>query len=328
MAHRVAPANRDRSAQPPNRRIGPGSTKPKIENTFPPTSHCCLLYSTAALLQHYAPQKPVRWMVLAAAVSSRAGAESLRGPVLFVVWTWTMIPNTVVLSRARAFLLSSPSVSIPGRAASKIMHTPPWHGRESCLIGSCFCHPAAQVTQQIDAVRRSQSGFWPGRDQSHFPIWLAARAKDRGEGRAKSKSARASLQRNAKTNARVNGQWGPLGPIGAGAARAGRGTAATRTGVSSPAPWLLLLLAAAFLDRGFGAGAGLWAGEVRVLVRYWHWHWSTGSLAQLPFRSCPSPHVASSSSSFSSLLLALVLIQLRCSAVVNLPTITTSFLTL
>lgn len=59
--------------------------------------------------------------------------------------------------------------------------------------------------------------------------------------------------------------------------------------------------------------AGLWAGEVRVLV--WYWHWSAGSLAQLPVRPCPSPHIASFS---SSLLLARVLIQLRCGAIVNL----------
>lgn len=63
---------------------------------------------------------------------------------------------------------------------------------------------------------------------------------------------------------------------------------------------------------------GLRACEVRVLAWYWHWHWSTGSLAQLPLRPCPSPHVASSSSSSLSSLLALVLIQPRCSAVVNL----------
>lgn len=53
MSNRVAPANRDRSAPPPNRRIGPGSTKLKIENTSSSTfsSYCVyfLMHNIAVL---------------------------------------------------------------------------------------------------------------------------------------------------------------------------------------------------------------------------------------------------------------------------------------
>lgn len=209
---------------------------PRSKTLLPRRPLDCLLHCTAALLQHYAPGKPVRWMVLAMAVSFHAGVELLRGSVLVMVWTWIMISRAVVLLRAREFLLPSPSVSIPGPAVSNTMHAEAWAGVVPYRILLLSPSHAGRTADRCSKEIAKQILAW-GRDQSHFPIRLVVRAKDRGESRAESQRARASLQRNAKTNARVNGRWGPLGPIGAGAARAGRGTAATRTGVSSPAPW-------------------------------------------------------------------------------------------
>lgn len=127
----------------------------------------------------------------------------------------------------------------------------------------------------------------------HSPMGLVARAKAEGQEQS-AESARASLQRNAKTNARVNGQWAHWDPIGAGAARPGRGTAATRTGVSSPAPLLP--------SWTVGSVRCSWAGEVRMLA----WYLALALVCGI------ASSTASPSLSFSSrrLLLLLLVIQL------------------
>lgn len=125
---------------------------PRSKTLLPRRPLDCLLHCAAALLQHYAPGKPLRWTVLATAVSFHAGVESLRGSVLVMVWTWIMISRAVLLSRAREFLLPSPSISIPGRAASNTMHAEAWAGVVPYRI-LLLSPPATQVAQQIDAMQ-------------------------------------------------------------------------------------------------------------------------------------------------------------------------------
>lgn len=145
MSNRVAPANRDRSAQPPNRRIGPGSTKLKIENTSSSTfsySMYFLMYNIAVLDFFFLP-----------ALCDARGCDDWYLPWLscYVIIATRFRSglgldhgsNTVTQARLlqprddanvkRYYLLHPPSWASIGLHNDT---TQRW--RELCLIGSCF----------------------------------------------------------------------------------------------------------------------------------------------------------------------------------------------